>query len=138
MVGKTPNHAEKAIIVLIKYLGYKQGDIKKTGVRWNKRSIKRAFLDTGDFYSNCVWGSFKNPNGKPRLFEMDIAFPNSRWDIEIDLDLFHNVEKDKERDMILKYNGWIVTRITIDCVYSVFVPMLNEFIDRGRKRRFEN
>lgn len=138
MVGRRPNHAEKVMIMLIKYLGYKQGDIKKTGVIWNKRSIKRAFLGTGDFYSNCVWGTFKNPKGKPKLFEMDIAFPDSKWNIEFDLPLFHNEEKDSERDMILKYNDWLVTRITIDCVYGVFVPMLNSFIDRGRTKRIEN
>ena len=133
MVGKRPNNAEKGMIMLMKCLGFKQGDIKKTGVIWNKRSIKRANLGSGDFFNNCVWGSFKNPHGEKRMFEMDIAFPDSFLDIEIDGSEYHmDYYKDKERDKILKYNGWSVIRINTDCVYSVFIPMLNDYIKKRK------
>jgi hypothetical protein len=125
MVGRRPNHPESAMIALMRKLHYKQGKIKKVG-RWNRRLLKRPLLGTGDFYANCIWGPFRG--GGP--YEMDIAFPDSKLDVEIDGTKFHKsieqLTKDKIRDSVLKLSGWTVIRITDTQVYRVFVPLLNK------------
>ena len=126
MTGRRPNHPELAMIVLIKKLGYREGKYKKIYIKWNKRSLKRRkIFDAGDFYANAVWGPFKG--GGP--YEMDLAFPNDKLDIEIDGVAWHNglkQLKDEVRDSVLRNAGWTVTRITDEQVYRVFVPLINK------------
>jgi hypothetical protein len=131
MVGRRPNHPESAMITLVKCLGYREGKIAKTFVRWNRRSLKRAALGTGDFYANCVWGPFPGRRGG---IEMDLAFPNATQsggvDFEIDGFVYHSgfdKDRDTERDAVLKDARWIVVRVTTDQVYRIFVPMINQF-----------
>lgn len=121
MVGNRPNHPEKAMIKLLKQQGFKEGKTKKTYVKWKKRSLKRQIPETGDFYSNCIWGPFKGSGP----VEMDISFPESKLDLEIDGSTFHREqERDAKRDAALRGNGWTVIRITDYQVYRVFVPLL--------------
>lgn len=132
MVGRRPNHPESAMIALIKRLGYREGKVIKTYIKWNRRSLKRAKLGTGDFYSNCIWGPFRG--GGP--VEMDLAFPNitksGGIDFEIDGANFHRDEKkDTKRDLVLKANGWSVVRITDTQVYQTFMPILTVLM-KGR------
>jgi hypothetical protein len=126
MVGRRPNHPESAMIALIKRCGFKEGETNKTYVKWNRRSLKRARLGTGDFYANCIWGPFKG--GGP--YELDIAFPDGKLDLEIDGAAFHEVDglrklRDEKRDAVLRCAGWTVVRVTDAQVYRVFVPLLN-------------
>ena len=133
MVGRRPNHAESALIALVKACGFREGGVSKTYVRWKKRSLKRANLDTDAsrfrFYPNCVWGPFKG--GGP--YEMDLAFPNiiesGGIDFEIDGVNWHKereqIEKDEKRDAVLRANGWQVIRIKDTLLYSKLVPLLN-------------
>lgn len=132
MVGRRPNHPESAMIALIKACGYQEGKVNKTYVKWNRRSLKRARLGTGDFYPNCIWGPFKG--GGP--FEMDIAFPDDKLDLEINGVAFHGVDglrklRDEKRDAVLRLAGWTVVRITTTQVYNVFVPLLNTNLTSG-------
>jgi len=127
LVGKRPNHPESLMIALSKACGYKEGKVNKTYVKWNRRSLKRAKLGTGDFYSNCIWGPFKG--GGPT--EMDLAFPYvtepGGIDFEIDGKAWHqDTEKDMNRDEVLKSNGWIVVRIPDTILYRVFAPLLDQ------------
>lgn len=131
MVGKRPNNPERGLIALCKAAGYRQGQAIPTGARWNRRSIKRAKLGTGDFFANCVWGPFRIPGERPRPFEMDIAFPygGAGVDIEVDGLVYHSgygKERDQARDAALKAAGWVVVRITTDQLYRVFIPLLNK------------
>jgi hypothetical protein len=120
------------MIALIKKCGYREGKVNKTYVKWNRRSLKRAKPNTGDFYPNCIWGPFKG--GGP--CEMDLSFPNQEGskgflpggvDFEVDGINYHrDKEKDAKRDMVLKANGWTVVRIPDALIYRVFVPLLNK------------
>lgn len=128
MVGRRPNHPETAMIALIKKCGYREGKANKTYVKWNRRSLKRAALGTGDFYPNCIWGPYPGRKGG---IEMDLAFPNIKElggiDFEIDGANYHrDVEKDRIRDEVLRNAGWVVVRITDTQVYRLFVPLLNK------------
>ncbi len=126
MVGKRPNHPEHVMIMLMKKLGFKEGIFLKTYVKWNNRSLKRACPGTGDFFSNCVWGPFK---GNRSPYEMDIAFPDDKLDLEVDGYVYHvgyGQERDQKRDEVLKSNGWTVIRIPSTLIYRIFVPCLNK------------
>lgn len=131
MVGKRPNHAESAFIALAKACGYREGKVTKTYVKWNRRGLKRASKGTGDFYANCVWGPFKTVEGIQGRgpYEMDLAFPESKLDIEVDGNNYHitpdQQARDQNRDKMLKANGWTVCRITAEQVYRVFAPLLS-------------
>jgi len=138
MVGRRPNHAESALVALIKRLRYKEGKYLKTGVRWHRRSLKRADKGTGDFYANCVWGPFRGADGRVHPYEMDVAFPygEAGVDFEVDGIVFHSgekVERDRVRDETLKAHGWTVCRITTEQVYHDLVPLLNR-INRAASR----
>lgn len=133
MVGKRPNHAESALIAVVRACGFREGKVKKTYVKWMRRSLKRPALEEKDarlkFYPNCVWGPFKG--GGP--YEMDLAFLNiiepGGIDFEIDGIHWHKtpeqLEKDSKRDMVLKANGWVVVRIKDSFLYSKLVPLLS-------------
>jgi hypothetical protein len=139
LVGKRPNHAESALIALAKVCGFREGRVIKTYVKWKKRSLKRANLDSDSdyfkFYPNCVWGPFKG--GGP--YEMDLVFPNiiepGGVDFEIDGVNWHKkpeqLERDTKRDAVLKANGWIVVRIKDSFLYSKLVPLLNDDLRGG-------
>lgn len=133
MVGKRPNHAESALIALVKACGFKEGKGTKTYVKWKKRSLKRATLDTDAsrfrFYPNCIWGPFKG--GGP--YELDLVFPNLIEDggVDFEIDGVHwhkepeQIERDAKRDAVLRANGWVVVRIPDTILYSKLVPLLN-------------
>ena len=131
MVGRRPNHPEGCMLTLMHRLKFKEGKYQKTYIQWNRRSLKRAVYGTGDFYANCVWGPFKTVEGIQGRgpYEMDLAFPESKLDIEVDGNNYHitpdQQARDQNRDKMLKANGWTVCRITAEQVYRVFAPLLS-------------
>ena len=122
MTGRKMNQAEKGIGFLINSLGYKQGKKIKTGATYKGRSITRPDIGTGDYFLNCIWTFNKPDNGKINM-ELDCAMPNLKLDLEIDGMIFHDRERDINRDAILKYNEWNIIRIPSDCVYETFIPL---------------
>ena len=126
--GKQASHPEGIMIKLIQKIGYKKGLVQKIGYYYG-RGLYRAIINTGDFYATCVWGPFKTSHHKTGPYEMDICFPESKLDIEID-GPFHKSpdarERDRLRDRRLRDIGWTVLRISTEVVYRIFAPELNK------------
>lgn len=126
--GRRPTNPEKMMIMLMQKIRYKKGKVKKVGLYYNK-GLYRPIDHTGDFYANCVFGPFNDGGRKIGPYEMDIAFPEWKVDIEID-GIFHDApdarERDKVRDYLLKSIGWTVVRIPQEAIYRIFVPELNK------------
>lgn len=126
MVGRKRNQAEKGISFLLKVLGYKEGKKLITGARYKGRSITRPKLDTGDYYSNCIFTFIDPVGGRKYNYELDCALPFYKIDYEIDGSIYHDKERDNFRDDIIKCNGWSVIRIPSDCVYETLIPLAYE------------
>ena len=124
--GRRQSDPEKIMVRLVQKIGYKKGNVIKIGEYYNK-GLYRSVKHSGDFYSNCVFGPFNDFGRKIGPYEMDICFPQSKLDIEID-GWHHNepdwTEKDKVRDYLLRSIGWYVIRIPTDVVNDVFYKEL--------------
>ncbi len=130
--GRRQSDPERIMVGLMRKMGYKKGKVIKIGEYYNK-GLYRSVRDSGDFYSNCVFGPYNDFGRKIGPYEMDICFPGSKLDIEIDGRHHYEPdwnEKDKIRDYLLKSIGWYVIRIPIDAVYTIFLPELKK---RGAK-----
>lgn len=124
--GRRQSSPERIMTALIQKMGYKKGKVFKIGTYY-KKGLYRAVNNSGDYYTNCVFGPFNDFGRKIGPYEMDICFPESKLDIEIDGNHHFQpdwIERDKVRDYLLRSIGWYVVRIPVDVVNDVFYKQI--------------
>lgn len=128
--GRRPTIPEKIILDYIAKLGYKKGKVKRFGMQYG-RGLYRPIKNTGDYYANCIWGPFSDFGRKIGPYEMDVCFPDSKLDVEID-GIHHTqpdrIEFDKVRDHLLRSIDWYVVRMPTPIIYDAFQKELRRRI----------